>query len=302
MSVRTHLDGDCSKDVALPGNFPFGSAESVPLRSPNEVRALLDSHRASIVSYLEGYFRLYNSAHLFDDTKLLAEVHQFWQTPEKYDLGWLAQYLAVIGLGACAEGVEDKVAADFFLASEACLSQTPFMYRPTVANIRTLFLHAQAKQVFYATCWALDASWNMIGLIIRLSIMLGLHRSWMPDPDEIPSIFEERERRQKLWNAVVKMDIEMSLVTGQASPLPPDAFLANTMENIECSSHDSRDILAASFLLIHEILTRLNTSLDMISYEDIVRYDTELRSIMRSAIASAEQQSYILRLTTYVKV
>lgn len=298
MSVRAHMDGDCAKDLSLPGNYPFGSAESIPYRSPPEVRTLLDNHRNQANSYMEGYLSLYRGTQLFDESKLQTEVHQFWQTPEKFDLGWLAQYLAVLGLGATAAGIEEKVAAELFFASEACLAQTPYMYRPTVANIRTLLLQVQAKQVCYATCWALDACWNIVGLIVRLSIMMGLHRCWMTEPDEIPTIYEERERRKRLWDAVVNMDIQTSLVTGQASPLPNDAFLANALDNIQGPSYNSCDLVSASYPLIYQILTRLNTSVDMISYEEVLEYDTELRRVMRLAVAAAEKESCAVRTTT----
>jgi hypothetical protein len=292
------MQGDCSKDLALPGNFPFGSMESIPYRSSAEVRALLDSHRRQAPSYLGSYFDLYHSTQLFDNLKFQEEVDQFWVSPEKFDLGWLAQYLAVLGLGASATGVEDKVAAELFFASEACLAQTPYMYRSTVANIRTLFLHVQAKQVCYATCWALDASWNIVGLIVRLSIMMGLHRSWIPEPDELPGIFEEREQRKRLWDAVVKMDIQTSLVTGQASPLPADAFVASALENVQGLPYSSCDLLSASYPLIYEILTRLNTSMEMISYEEVLHYDTEVRRMMCTAVAATDNQSYVMRTTT----
>lgn len=298
MSVRSHMQGDCSKDLALPGNFPFGSMESIPFRLSSEVRRLLETHRHKASSYLESYFALYHHTHLFEHSKFQAGVHQFWQTPGAFDMGWLAQYLAVLGLGASATGVEDKVASELFFASEACLAQTPYMYRSTVANIRTLFLHVQAKQVCYATCWALDASWNIVGLIVRLSIMMGLHRSWIPETDEMPSIFEEREQRKHLWNAVVKMDIQTSLVTGQASPLPPDAFIANALDNIQGLPHNSCDLIPISYPLIYEILTRLNASMEMISYKEILHYDAEVRRIMRLAIAAAENKSYVMRATT----
>ncbi|KAL1593918.1 hypothetical protein SLS60_010651 [Paraconiothyrium brasiliense] len=217
---------------------------------------------------------------------------------EKFDLGWLAQYLVVLGLGASAAGVEDNIAAELFFASEACLAQTPYMFRPGVANIRTLLLLVQAKQVCYATCWALDACWNIVGLIVRLSIMMGLHRSWVPEPDEILTIFDEREQRKRLWNAVVKMDIQTSLVTGQSSPLPTDAFVANALDNIQGLPHNSCDLVATSYPLIYEILTRINTSMEMISYEEVLHYDTQLRRVMRLAVAAAENQCYVIRTTT----
>ena len=300
MSVRAHLGGDCSKDLVLPGNFPFGSAASLLFRSPTEVRTLLERHRHVAAAYVDNYLRLLHDTQLFNESKFIADTIQFWQNPERFDLGWLAQYLAVMGLGACIAGTEDKVTVDLFFASEACLAQTPFMFRPTVTNIRTLLLHIQAKQVFLTSCWALDASWSMVGLIVRLSVMMGLHRSWIPDPDEIPSIFEEREQRKQLWNAVVKTDIQTSLITGQATPLHLDAFLANAIDSIECLPGDISDILPASFPLICDILTRLNTSLDMISYEEVLRYDTELRKIMQLAVASTSGQGHVLRITTYV--
>ncbi|KAF1979565.1 hypothetical protein BU23DRAFT_100791 [Bimuria novae-zelandiae CBS 107.79] len=118
MSVREHITSDCSKDFTLPGNFPFGSMESMPYRSQSAVRALLQRHRDVATSYIESYSTLYHETELFNTANLQNEVEWFWQTPEIFDFGWLAQYLAVLGLGAFAAGADHKLASELFFASE----------------------------------------------------------------------------------------------------------------------------------------------------------------------------------------
>src|SRR5262245_36896684 len=151
-------------DLVLPGNFPFGTPESAQFVSSEKVLGLLDASREEALGYLRCYISLYQPfIPICDISKLEVEIEQFWESPDSVDASWLAQYLAVLGLVAFAVNKDAKKASDYFFASEVCLAKTSYMFRPTVMNIRTLCLLVMAKQVSFATCWALDACWNIMG-------------------------------------------------------------------------------------------------------------------------------------------
>jgi len=297
MAVQAHSHSDCTKNVALPGNFPFGSAESIRYCSPQEVHKLLDMYQGVAPHWLAGYLNLHHPSNpLFDVRKLEDEVHQFWESREQFTVGWIALYLAVLGLGANAAGVDDKTCAQLFFASEACLARTPYMCRPTLANVRTLCLMITAKQMSFATCWALDACWSIMGMIVRLSLMLGLH---IPQTDKMsPTNFEERDFYPVVWNTAVKLDMGLSLVTGQVSLLPPNAFgvrYSNREAGIETSGWD---LVSTSYPIVYNILTRVNTSTNLLTYDEVLQYDLQLRTIMRETLPTISRASRIQRITT----
>jgi hypothetical protein len=220
------------------------------------------------------------------------EIAEFWNAPSKVDLCWLAQYLVVLGLGAFATNRDSEVACQFFLASEACIAKTPFMFRPTLSNIRALCLMVIAKQVANATCWALDSCWNVMGIVVRLGVMMELHHDWMSDYQS-DDICRERKLRKRLWSIIVYIDIQVSLITGQPSLLPQDALLSTGEGHSSLNREETSDgcwdsILPRSFPIIWHFLARMNSSIDQISYDEVLQYDLEIRQIMRH-INSLEQ-------------
>lgn len=286
MAIREHSQGDCSSDLILPGNFPFGTPESARYSSLDSIHVLLQASKSESSRYLNHYSHLYHaSIPIFDLKRFHTEIERYWEAADKLDFCWLAQYLAVLGLGAFATSRDEKLAADFFFASEACLARTPYMYRPSVANIRTLCLLVVAKQVAFATCWALDSCWNIMGLIVRLSLMTTLHQDYIPGCD-IPGVVEERILRRRLWNIVVYLDIQMGLITGQTSPLPHDALLTTVQPSSDgTADHCWDSVLPTSFPIICHFLARINSSIDVMTYDEVLQYDLEVRQSMRHAAA-----------------
>jgi hypothetical protein len=282
MAMREHVMGNCSTDFSLSGNLPLGSPESRQFKSLDRIQELLHSYSAHADIYITRYFEVYQqSMPVLSPSIFRAKAKAFRDAPTDADASWLAQYLVILGLGAYATNRDEVACADLFYASEACLARTPYMFRPTTTDISTLCLMVLAKQIAYATCWALDTCWNVMGLVVRLSMMMVLHQEWMPQFDE-PVIVQEREARRRLWTVVVYLDIQMSLITGQQSLLPQDILLTTTEPRLPSSlEHCFHLLLPKAFPVIVQFLSHINSHNDPVTYEEAVQHEAELRRLMQ---------------------
>ena len=102
------------------------------------------------------------------------EIDRYWQDPNAVSLCWLSQFLMVMGLGCFTSADEPPVATELMMAAEACLMQTPFMFRPTLMTLRALSLMSVAKLVCNATCWSVESCWTLLGLLVRVAFIFGL--------------------------------------------------------------------------------------------------------------------------------
>lgn len=301
IAVKHHIESHCSSDFALPSNYPFGSPGSARYVSLQQVHELIHDRRNDVNSLVAGYFQSFHSSlPAFDKTAFDAKLAEFWEQPETADLIWLALFLAVLGLGAYT--VEHgpntlsngrAAAAEFLYASEACLAKTTYMARPTTTAISTLCLMVVAKQATTATCWTLDTCWNVLGFIVRLSMMMVLHKDWMPGYND-PAIVRERALRRRLWTMVVYLDTQMSARTGQQSMLP------QTMMSLNTSAIDQGDcwdtIVPRSLPIICQLLSRMNIhDGNIFSYDEVLDYDSKISQLICEATAYYE--SGIVELT-----
>lgn len=301
IAVKQHIESHCASDFALPSNYPFGSPGSAQYASLEAVHKLLRNARADAAAMIDGYFQSFHpSLPVFCELSFRAKLVDFWEQLETTDLIWLAQLLAVLGLGAYtieyganAIGHGSAAAADFLYASEACLSKTTYMARPTTTAISTLCLMVIAKQATTATCWTLDTCWNVMGFVVRLSMMMVLHKEWMPGYED-PTIGRERAFRRRLWTMIVYLDTQMSARTGQQSMLPQGA-ISLTTSNL--SSGDCWDtIIPRALSTICHFLSRINAhDGDIFSYGEVINYDHEITQLMHEATAFYEDG--IVRLT-----
>jgi hypothetical protein len=250
--------------------------------SPQRIQELLHTYNTQADVYITRYFKVYHpSMPVLDRSSFQTKARAFRDAPIEANASWLAQYFVVLGLGAYATNRDEVACAELFYASEACLARTPYMFRPTTTNITTLCLMVLAKQIAYATCWALDTCWNVMGLVVRLSMMMVLHQKWMPQFDE-PAIAREREVRRRLWTVVVYLDMHMSLITGQQSLLPQDVVLMSTKTRELTALEDCfHTLLPRAFPIIFQFLSRINSNIIPITYEEVVKHDAELRRLMQ---------------------
>jgi hypothetical protein len=301
IAVKQHIESHCSSDFALPSNYPFGSPGSARYASLEAVHELLRNARADIEALVDGYFQAFHpSLPVFCELSFRARLVDLWEQLEITDMMWLAHLLVVLGLGAYtiefgADAISHSSAAatEFLYASEACLSKTTYMARPTTAAISTLCLMVVAKQATTATCWTLDTCWNVMGFVVRLSMMMVLHKEWMPGYED-PTITRERALRRRLWTMIVYLDTQMSARTGQQSLLPQGT---TTLTASSFSSGDCWDtIIPRSLPTICHFLSRMNAhDGEIFTYDEVLTYDREIMQFMHEA--SAFYEHGIVRLT-----
>ncbi|KAF2269446.1 hypothetical protein CC78DRAFT_487067 [Lojkania enalia] len=285
-AIREHGEGDCSGDLFLPGNFPFGASERIKYSSLDFVSSLLQASQLECEKYIQAYLQIYQVMYPIVDTDtFLDEVKQYWASPSGVNVCWMAQFLVVLGLGAFATSRGTNPAKEFFFAGEACLAKSPYMFRPTMDSLRTLCLMVVAKQVANATCWALDSCWNVMGIVVRLAMMLSLHHNGTPNHNT-PNPTKKCRLRRRLWTLIVYLDIQLSLITGQLSLLPQNALLIQSDDDEPSSPFLTLDdcwhtILPEAFPIISHFLARINYSTDDIGYDEVLQYDIEIRQLMR---------------------
>ncbi|GAB1318347.1 hypothetical protein MFIFM68171_08557 [Madurella fahalii] len=270
----------------LSGNFPLGSAEAAKFTTADAMMALIRRTRPVAPEYLHQYRDSLEPLHpmLLDIEELSHEAaERLVAGTVLSDLSWLAQYLMVLGLGCfVGEGLGDRT-RDLYGAAEACLAKIPYTFRPNIYSLRTLCLMVVAKRATNATCWAIDSSWSLMGLIVRLAVMVGLHQDDLRAAEDAVSLKDRRARRY-LWTAILFIDIEGAAMAGMPPLLQRDVVGPRSDWS---EPGREQDLLYSSYQTILDVVGLVNTNPDRISYEQVLSYDSEVRLLMSSVTASS---------------
>jgi hypothetical protein len=272
----------CLANFTLPGNFPFGTPGATKYYVRDAVTRLIESEAARCQTYIDRYVSLLDCVNpILDVDEFQKEVEAYWQDPSSVSLCWLAQLLMVLGLGAFATPEEPSIATELMMGAEACLMQTPFMFRPTFTSLKAMALMVVAKQVCNPTCWFIDSCWSLLGLLVRLSFIFGL-------PQETSEVVDPAQRasRRKLWLTILYLDVKISMPTGMP-PLTRPGELSSLLNNAdELGEHNAlQQILAESLPSVLAVLVHINSSNgdDHIPYPEVLRYNAQIRTLMSHA-------------------
>ncbi|KAK7419708.1 hypothetical protein QQZ08_010721 [Neonectria magnoliae] len=273
----------CLANFTLPGNFPFGTPGATKYFARDAVTRLIDGERANCRAYMTRYIELLDCVNpILDVDQFHQEVEQYWQDPNAVTLCWLSQFLMVLGLGCFASVDEPHQATELMMAAEACLMQTPFMFRPTLLALKALTLMTVAKQVCNATCWSVDSCWSLLGLLVRTAFIYGLPQERIEAEDEVLDT-KERDARRKLWLTILYLDIKVSMCTGMPPLTRPDE-LGSLKAMPEWGQPESLQmVLYQSLPTVLTILAQLNSKKDPISYPEVLRYNAQIRELMAHA-------------------
>lgn len=274
----------CLANFSLPGNFPFGTPGASKYFSRDAVTKLISSERENSQAYIDMYFELLDCVNpIVDQGMFMHEVERYWLDPNTVNLCWLAQFLMVMGLGCFASSDEPPVATELMMAAEACLMQTPFMFRPTLLTLKALCLMVVAKQVCNPTCWACDSWWTLMGLVVRACFIYGLPQE-RSEPDEPARAPEERDARRKLWLTILYMDIKGAMCTGMPPLTRPDELGSYFGQMPDWGPADSLQmVLYQSLPTVLTVVAHINSKPEHVSYPDVLRYNAQLRELMGHA-------------------
>ncbi|PHH76058.1 hypothetical protein CDD80_1867 [Ophiocordyceps camponoti-rufipedis] len=308
----------CLANFCLPGNFPFGTPGATKYYSRDAVTRLLAGERARAGEYLSRYLELLDVVNPVLDMAVFAdEMERYWADPNGVSLCWLAQFLMVMGLGCFTSADEPPVATELMMAAEACLMQTPFMFRPTLMTLRAIALMSVAKLVCNATCWSVDSCWTLLGLLVRVAFIFGLPQEKGDNDEELRDPVE-REARRRLWLTILYLDVKVSMCTGMPPLTRPDELGACRMGSASSSSASSNTVpppssvsgpgasatasssvsssnltnpaeglhavLCHSLPTVLAVLAQINVaSKEPMAYADVLRFNKQLRDLMNLA-------------------
>lgn len=271
----------CLANFTLPGNFPFGTPGATKYYARDAVTRLIESERPRCQTYIDRYVNLLDIVNpILDVPQFQKELDGYWQDPNSVSLCWMAQLLMVMGLGAFSapSREEPPIATELMMGAEACLMQTPFMFRPTFASIKATCLMVVAKQVCNPTCWFVDSCWSLLGLLVRMCFIFGL-----PQDNSEGLSQAERASRRRLWLTILYLDIKLSLPTGMPPLTRPDE-LRSLKSMPELGDHSGlQQVLSESLPVVLTILVQLNSNNDQIPYPEVLRYNAQIRSLMSYA-------------------
>lgn len=287
------LHADCHTDIALPCNFPFNSPGAIKYSSLDKVYSLIRSHKEDYKAFVDGYLDLYQPVHPIIDPALFAdEISGFWDDPTQVDVSWLSLFLMIMALGSFTVTRDGRLMVEFCLAAEACLAKTAFLVRPSLSVLRTLCLIVIVKQLANGTCWSYDASWTLLGMIVRLAVCIGLHKPPISTPVEMNAVtYTEWQSGRILWITIVYLCIQTAAVTGMPTLLSSDDILESA--DIQDASLPHVEgvgpwlLIYDAFPTICKIIARVN-SCTKVPYEEILDYNATMRRLMAASMDHPE--------------
>ena len=275
-------DTNNNGDSVLPSNFPFNSPAATRYMSLKIVHDLVLSHRDKHHSYIDGYLALHQLVHpIIDIPHFLSMVDKFWNDPLSVDTSWLASFLMVLALGCFTVSQDQDSTVNFCMAAEACLAKTPFMVEPDLSAIRTLCLMVIAKQTTNTTCRTFDSCWTFLGIVMRSAVSMGLNSQPKPRNQSAEAIHEWKSGKT-LWSLIVYFCIHMATITGKLPLISTDDIV--TKYEPFSYSNEKNDLwislLEEVYPTICHIICRVNSDTEKPSYDEVVRYNDQVRRLM----------------------
>jgi Fungal specific transcription factor domain len=223
------------------------------------------------------------------------ELGAFWDRPSTADDGWLALVFVLLALGCqlhnppqpAGQGTDFiALPSRLFNAAQTFLQRTPFMIRPDMTSIRTLCLFVIFKQARGAVCIESAALWPVTGLIVRLAITMGLHRT--DSAQYAPTGADSTSSRNKLWAAVALLDLRQTLAAGMPVIPPSGDLLTEPLFGIRPGLSGATEQKAFLFpLIIYNYLPQIFKILELatspqisLSYSLVIKYDSQIKALL----------------------
>ncbi|KAH8662534.1 hypothetical protein BX600DRAFT_513351 [Xylariales sp. PMI_506] len=290
---RANAESEAHTHIAGPSiNYPFGSETNKQDAVPEDLLQIAPREQLEtcVALYLDTIERAYP---VLDPRILATEINKSFDQRDAADDDWLALFSAILCLGCQVyintQGKKSEewqnMPIRFLRCADYHLKRTPFLFKPSMGNIRTLCLMVLAKQLYAMSCHETDACWHLTGMIVRSSISMGLH---LPQQlmDELP---EHTESRRRLWTTVVVLDMKQSLTSGLPLllRLSDIAGLTKTtdMPGIGSALVGGNEEQSAVHMILNDCSDLIFRALEIsncdessINYENVTELDSALRA------------------------
>lgn len=287
--------------LTLVANYPFTDADTVTTAKDLLARIPPPELAARFVdAYLDTIQKAYGILPL---PMFTSEVDSFWEQPSSVNDSWLAQFFAVLALGCQALSYQDPEqtihalqASQLLEAAELMLRKTSFLFRPNLITIRVLCLMTVAKQTGAGLCYESDASWPLMGLLVRLAMGIGLHsESTILQNHNSPV---DIDACRSLWTIILYLEVRQSMTSGMPLLLSREDFTTlppcnhrnhpNNENNDPIAERDLAEnngmgmnvLLYHSFGTLARILKQAQSEVAPIRYDQARHYNSQIRGLM----------------------
>ncbi|KKY24777.1 putative c6 zinc finger domain-containing protein [Phaeomoniella chlamydospora] len=230
------------------------------------------------------------------------EYEQYWANPKASTLGFLIKLLLIMSIGAAfhepaeyERELHECVAKWVHAAS--CWVSTP--YDKDRLNLTGLQVHCLLHISRQVNSIGGDVVWISAGSMLRIAILMGLHR----DPSHFPKMSAmQGEIRRRLWATVLEFQLQSCLDTGMPPMLPLDDFDTALPANLndedlseamkmapesrpleELTNTSASVILARTTRTRYEISRLINDFQREPNYDEVLRLSRELSAHLREA-------------------
>ncbi|RDH30767.1 fungal-specific transcription factor domain-domain-containing protein [Aspergillus welwitschiae] len=169
-------------------------------------------HAIYLISGIKFYVgQLY---HLFDESKFIEVLHEFYRSPAEvasaYKI-WYVQFLTLLGLAKAvvikpSRGSCVLPGSDLFLRAMSLLPDTPYLFSDALTAVETLC----AISLYLQCADMRNSAYIYIGSALRMAMTFGLHRE-RPTNDWSP---QATERCHRIWWTVYILDRTFSFSMG----------------------------------------------------------------------------------------
>ncbi|GIJ91916.1 hypothetical protein Asppvi_010891 [Aspergillus pseudoviridinutans] len=287
-----------SLDKLSQGDLPWG------LKKVESRSALLERMPTRVVGekLISMYIDVVEKTHHFLDLPgFQQQLLHFWDHPTEAEDSWLALLFVIFFLGQEAHrtvacGSTDLLLGvsrtEFLEASQGFLHRTSFVAHPNLDIIRTLCLMVIAKQMVQMSCSAMDTSWCLTGLILRIAMNMGLHSARVDDPRLEKG---EQQTLSILWTSIMYLNLRQAVLTGMPILLQPRDYTCAPSPNINgCSNQalalSNREETETFHVLFERAVPIASGLMDLShdparaeTYEAIMHYTVETRRLLLHA-------------------
>lgn len=287
----------------LSPNWPLGSGyEGVNMSKEKILSYIPDRPTTTIIinNYMETIERVHPLLHI---PTFYEELDQFWENPGATDDAWLSQFLVMLALSY--QSLRDETTVSFneesllkyLQGAETCLKNTPFFLVPTLTSLRALSMMVLTRHIVSSSCLESDSCGPLMSTVVRLAMSISLHVD--PQHAEGMSVFD-MEIRRRLWTTIALMEAQMHMSSGTPfllrsldfDTLPPSNVDDDELKSFgtlpvhpvtEYTDSTFQIMLARSFPITFEILTRVNSPSGRFEYEEVLRYHSQMKNLLQEA-------------------
>lgn len=294
-------------DLTLAANYPFTDADTVTTAKDLLTRV---PPPELVTQFVDVYLDTIQKTHgILQVTTFMSELNLFWEQPSKVTESWLAQFFAVLALGCQALSYQEPEQTDHAIrasqlleAAELMLRKTPFLFRPNLTTIRVLCLMTVAKQTGAGLCYESDASWPLMGLLVRLAMSMGLHsESAILQNYKSPV---DVDACRSLWTIILYMEVRQSMASGMPLLLSREDFTTlppcNNGNNEKDDPTADSDLPGKTDLSIHialyhafgilaRMLKQAQSEATPMTYGQAMLHHTRIRHLMEDSRVTKPQ-------------